>query len=138
MLLLDRSKTHVSLKAIKEVKALGVEVVVFSPHLTDVIQLLDEAVVRSLKYSFTKHEGKWKTLHNHRAPTPADFVCFWTTAFDDSVIPKNVLSGLYSCGVAPFNPYKGSATCNCMCLLFILLCQSFTFRHQQPSISKKK
>ena len=111
VLLLDGSKTHVSLEAIKELKALGVEVVVFPPHLIDVIQPLDKAVFRSVKNNFTKHETKWKTLHNHRAPTTADFVCFWTTAFYDSVTPKNIEPGFDSCGIAPFNPNNFLVQC---------------------------
>ena len=76
----------------KELKALGVKVVVFPPNLTYVIQPLDKAVFRSLKDSFREREGKQKTLHSHHAPTLADLVRFWTTAFYESVIAKNILS----------------------------------------------
>ena len=58
VLLLDGSKTHLSLEATKELQALGVKVVVFPPHLTDVIQPMSKAAFRSLKNSFRKHEGK--------------------------------------------------------------------------------
>ena len=91
VLLLECSITHISLEAIKELKALGVEVVFFPPHPTNVIQPLRKAVGRSLKKSFKRHEEKWKTVHNHQALALSDFVCFWATAFYDTVIPKNIL-----------------------------------------------
>ena len=107
----DGIKMHVSLEVTKELKALGVEVVVFPQHITYVIQTLDKGILRSLKNSFSKHEGKWKTLHNHRAPGRASFVCFWTTHFHDSVIPKNILSKFHSCDIAPFNPDNFLVNC---------------------------
>ena len=56
LLLVDGSKTHLTLQGLQKMKSLGVEVVVFPPHLTDVIQPLDKAVFRALKASFPKKE----------------------------------------------------------------------------------
>ena len=55
-------------------KSWGVEVVVFPPHLTDVIQPPDKAFFKALKASFRKKEEHWKRENHHRAQSPADFV----------------------------------------------------------------
>ena len=104
ILLLDGSKTHCWMATKKELKPLKKEVVVFSSHLTDVTQSLDKAVFRSLRNSFHKHGGKWKTLHIHRGPTPTDLVCFWTTVFYETVIAKDIRSGFASCIIYYFRP----------------------------------
>ena len=48
--------------------------VVFPPHLTDVIQPLDKHFFRALKAAFGKKEEHWTRKNHHRAPSPADFV----------------------------------------------------------------
>ena len=85
-------------------KSWGVEVVVFSPHLTDAIQSMDKALYTALKASFRKKEEHWKRKNHRRAPSPADFVQLWTGAYVDTVTPGNILSGFGSCGVSPFDP----------------------------------
>ena len=85
-------------------KSWGVEVIVFPPHLTDVIQPLNKAVFGALKASFRKKEKHWKRKKHHRAPSPADFVQLWTDAYVDAVTPRNILSGFRSCGISPFDP----------------------------------
>ena len=104
LLLVDGSKTHLTLQRLQKMKSWGVEVVVFLPHLTDVIQPLDKAVFRALKASFRKKEEHWKRNNHHRAPSPADFVQLWTDAYVDAVTPRNILSGFRSCGISPFDP----------------------------------
>ena len=103
-LLVDGSKTHLTLQGLQKMKSWGVEVVVPPPHLTDVIQPLDKAVFRALKASFRKKEEHWERKNHHRAPTPADFVQLWTDAYVDAVTPRNILSGFRSCGISPFDP----------------------------------
>ena len=102
LLLVDGSKTHLTLHGLQKMKSWGVEVVVFHPHLTDVIQPLDKAVFRALKASFRKKEEHWKRKNHHRAPSLADFVELWTDAYVDAVTPRNILSGFRSCGISPF------------------------------------
>ena len=41
LLFLDGSRTHLTVANLKQAKELGVEIVVFPPHMTDVIQPLD-------------------------------------------------------------------------------------------------
>ena len=103
LLLVDGSKTHLTLQGLQKMKCWGVEVVVFPPHLTDVIQPLDKAVFRALKASFRKKEEHWKRKNHHRAPSPADFVELWTDAYVDAVTPRNILSVFRSCGISPFD-----------------------------------
>ena len=104
LLLVDGSKTHLTLQSLQKMKSWGVEVVVYPPHLTDVIQPLNKAVFRALKASFRKKEEHWKRKNHHRAPSPADFVQLWTNAYVDAVTPRNILSGFRSCGISPFDP----------------------------------
>ena len=104
LLLVDGSKTHLTLQGLQKKKSWGVEVVVPPPHLTDVIQPLDKAVFRALKASSRKKEEHWKRKNHHRAPSPADFVQLWTDAYVDAVTPRNILSGFRSCGISPFDP----------------------------------
>ena len=72
-------------------KSLDEEVVVFPPHLTDVIQRLHEAAIRAMKASFSKEEENWKRRIPQRAPSPADFVQLWTYAYADTVTPQKIL-----------------------------------------------
>ena len=104
LLLVDGSKMHLTLQGLQKMKSWGVEVVVFPPHLRDVIQPLDKAVFRALKASFCKNEEHWKRKNHHRAPSLADFVQLWTDAYADAVTPRNILSGFRSCGISPFDP----------------------------------
>ena len=104
LLLVDGSKTHLTLQGLQKMKSWGVEVVVFPPHLTDVIQPLDKAVFRALKASFRKKEEHWKRKNHHRAPSPADFVELWADAYVDVVTPRNILSGFRSWGISLFDP----------------------------------
>ena len=87
LLLVDGSKTHLTLQRLQKMKSWSVEVVVFPPHLTDVIQPLHKAVFRALKASFRKKEEHRKRNNHHRAPSPADFVQLWTDAYVDAVTP---------------------------------------------------
>ena len=104
LLLVDGSKAHLTLQGLHKMKSWGVEVVVFPPHLTGVIQPLDKDVFRALKASFRKKEEHWKRKNHHRAPSPADFVQLWTDAYVDAVTPRSILSGFRSCGISPFDP----------------------------------
>ena len=79
-------------EAAKELKDLGVEVVVFPPDLTSVIRPLDKAMFRFLKNSFRQFENKSKVKNNHIAPTLANFVSFLTTTHVKSVTAKNIWS----------------------------------------------
>ena len=88
--LVDGSKTHLTLQGLQKMNDWGVEVVVFPPHLTDVIQPLDKAVFRAVKAPFHKKEEHWKRKNHHRAPSPADFVELWTDAYVDAVTPRNI------------------------------------------------
>ena len=54
LLLVDGSKTHLTLEGPQKMKSWGVEVVVFPPHLIYVIQPLDKPVFRAMKASFRK------------------------------------------------------------------------------------
>ena len=67
LLLVDGSKTHLTLQGLQKMKSWGVEVVVFPPDLTDVIQPLDKAVFRALKALFRKKEEHWKRRTHHCA-----------------------------------------------------------------------
>ena len=104
LVLVDGSKTQLTLQGLQKMKSWGVEVVVFPPHLTDVMEPLDKAVFRALKASFRKKEEHWTRKNHHRAPSPADFVQLWTDAYVDAVTPRNILSGFGSCGISPFDP----------------------------------
>ena len=104
LLLVDGSKTHLTLQGLQKMKSWDVEVVMFPPHRTDVIQPLDKAVFKALKASFRKKEEHWKRKNHHRAPSPADFVQLWTDAYVDAVTPRHILSGFRSCGISPFDP----------------------------------
>ena len=84
-------------------KSWGVEVVVFCPHLTDVIQPLDQSFFRAMKASLCKKEEHWKRKNHHRAPSPADVVQLWTDAYVDAMTPRIILSGLTSCGISPYD-----------------------------------
>ena len=91
LLLVDSSKTHLTLPGLRKMKSWGVEVVVFPPHLTDVIQPLDKAVSRPLKDSFRKKKipGKGKTITE---PRPLQtFLQLWTDADVDAVTPGNIM-----------------------------------------------
>ena len=121
LLLVDGSKTHLTLQGLQKMKSSGVEVVVFTPHLTDVIQPLDKAVFSALKASFRKKEKHWKRKNHHRAPCPADFVQLWTDAYVDAVTPRNILSGFRSCGISPFDHQ-----------FFLEHCPRERIQHQDP------
>ena len=104
LLLVDGSKTHLTMEGLQKMNTRGVEVVVFPPHLTHVIQLLDKAVFRAVKALFRKKKEHWKRKNHHRAPSLADFVQLWTGAYVDAVTPRNILSGFRSCGISPLDP----------------------------------
>ena len=104
LLLVDGSKTHLTLQGLQKMKSWGVEVVVFPPHLTNVIRPLDNAVFRALKALFRKKEEHLKKKNHHGASSPADFVQLWTDAYVDAVTPRNILSRFGSCGISPFDP----------------------------------
>ena len=104
LLLVDGSNTHLTLEGLQKMKSSRVKVVVFPPHLTNVIQPLDKAVFRAMKASFHKKEKHWKRKNHHRAPSPAHFVQLWTDAYAYAVTSRNILSGFRSCGISPFDP----------------------------------
>ena len=104
LLLVDSSKTHLTHGGLRKMQSLGVEVVVFPPRLTAVIQPLDKSVFRALKAIFRKKEEHWKRKNQHRAPTPADFVPFWTDSYIEAVTLRSIVSGFKSCGIASFDP----------------------------------
>ena len=87
LLLVDGSKTHVTLEALQKMNSWGVEVVVFRPHPTNIILPLDKAVFKVMKASFRKKKEHWKRKNHHRAPSPADFMQTWTHAYVDAVTP---------------------------------------------------
>ena len=70
LLLVDGSKTHLTLQGLQKMKSWGVEVVVFPPHLTDVIQPLDKAVFRALKASFRKKKRTLEKEKPSQSPVP--------------------------------------------------------------------
>ena len=76
VLILDGSKTHLSLEIVTNCRALGVHIVLFPPHLTDVVQPFDTAVFRPLKPAFTKMEKKHQRQRIGRASTPRTLKCF--------------------------------------------------------------
>ena len=74
VLIVDGSKTHITMSNIGECKELGVEVVVLPSHLSDVIQPLDRTVYKDLKRAFTRLERERHGECRGRAASPASFV----------------------------------------------------------------
>ena len=73
MLVVDGSRTHITLSTITECKELGEENVVLPAHLTDVIQLLDRSVFKAQKEAFTRLERGQQTGRKDKAARPASF-----------------------------------------------------------------
>ena len=104
VLVVDGSKTQITVSNITECKELGVEVVVLPAHLTDVIQPLERTVFKALKRAFTLLEREPKRECKGNSANPASFVELWTKAFVEAVTPQNILRGFKSCGLSPLDP----------------------------------
>ena len=104
VLIVDGSKTHITLSNITKCKELGVEIVVLAAHLTDAIQLLDRTVFRALKRAFTRLGMERYRECKCRAASPASFVELWTKAFVEAATPQNIRSGFKSCSIGLFDP----------------------------------
>ena len=100
-------------------KGLGVEVIVFPPHLTNIINLFPKSFFRALKSIFQKLKGKFIKRNRHRAPTPADFVSFSTGAYVEAIIPRSILWCFKACGIVLFRLDTSVTHCPkerlCMC-----------------------
>ena len=93
VLIVDGSKTHITLSNVTECKELGVEIVVLPAYLTNVIQPLDQTVFKALKRAVTRLETERQRDCKSKAASPASFVELWTKAFVEAVTRENILSG---------------------------------------------
>ena len=103
VLIVDGSKTDITVSNIAQCKELGVQTVVVSAYLTDVIQPLDRTLFGALKRAFMRLGREPQRECKGRAANPASFVELWTKACVEAVPHQNMLSAFKSRRISPFD-----------------------------------
>ena len=104
LLLVDGSKTHLTLQGAQEIKFCGAKVVVPPPPplpITDVMRPFDKAIFKAMKASFREKDGHSKRKNHHRAISLANFVQLWK----DAAPPQNIRAGFSLCGITLFDQH---------------------------------
>ena len=111
LLFLDGSRTHLTVANLKQAKELGVEIVVFPPHMTDVIQPLDRGVFKPVKTFFHKLQHA-SIRNNENLGAHRLFVRNVTTAWVEAMKKETTIMNAWrACGLVPFNPDHFLSNC---------------------------
>ena len=80
-LLVDGSKTHLTTEVLVAAKRLGVFLICFPSHSTDVVQPLDVSICAPLKRKIRRGQDRWVRSHQGRSLTHSRFVELVTGAW---------------------------------------------------------
>ena len=81
VLLADGSKTHQTAEVLVAAKQLGVSLICFPSHSTDVVQPLDVSIFAPLKRKIRRGQDRWVRSHQGRSLTHSRFVELVTGAW---------------------------------------------------------
>ena len=81
VLLIDGSKTHLTAEVLATATQLGVFLICFPSHSTDVVQPLDVSIFAPLKGKIRRGQDCWLRLHQRRSLTHSRFVELATSAW---------------------------------------------------------
>ena len=81
VLLVDSSKTHLTAEVLVAAKQLGVFLICFPSHSTDVVQPLDVSIFALLKRKIRRGQDRWVRSHQGRSLTHSRFVELVTGAW---------------------------------------------------------
>ena len=81
VLLVDGSKTHLTAEVLVAAKQLGVFLICFPSHSTDLVQPLDVTIFASLKRKIRRGQDRWVRSHQRRSLTHSRFVELVTRAW---------------------------------------------------------
>ena len=105
LLILDGHKSYLyNLHFYKVMRANNVEILTIPPHTSHIIQPLNLVPFAQFKKSWENHLMKYNNSHSRCLLNKVDFWNIFVSAWNSSICPKNIISGLRKMGIHPFNP----------------------------------
>lgn len=109
LVIFDGHLTHLDMETVKYAMSQNVTIIKLPPHTTDVLQPLDKACFRPLKYKWDTSLLSW-TRSNQRKLQKHEFVDLLCKVWPEGLTAENVRSGFQSTGIYPPNRSKYPVT----------------------------
>ena len=103
VLLVDGSKTHLTGEVLAAAKQLGVFLICFPSHSTDVVQPLDVSIFAPLKRKIRRGQDRWLRSHRGRSLTHSRFVELVTSAWGSVAGTTQVKESFRVTGLFPLS-----------------------------------
>ena len=103
VLLVDGSKTHLTAEVLVAAKRLGVFLICFPSHSTDVVQPLDVSIFAPLKRKIRRGQDRWVRLHQRWSLTHSRFVELVTRAWGSVAGTNPVKESFRVTGLCPLS-----------------------------------
>jgi hypothetical protein len=100
----DGHTSHISLKLFKFCRENHIELFVFYPNATHILQMCDFAVFGSLKAVWKKEVQLWKIESKNREISMTDFVRILKRVQDKVMTAEKIVNGFRATGVYPLDP----------------------------------
>lgn len=104
LLLLDNHSSHLAISVLDHCSENGVVLLSFPPHTTHRLQPLDRSVFGPFKKYFFSTCDHWMNSHPGKPISIYDIAGILKKALPDAIVPRNIISGFRTTGIAPFNP----------------------------------
>ena len=103
VLLVDGSKTHLTAEVLAAAKQIGVLLICFPSHSTDVVQPLDVSIFAPLKRKIRRGQDRWLRSHQGRSQTHSRFVELVTSAWGSVAGTTQVKESFRVTGLFPLS-----------------------------------
>ena len=103
LLMLDIHESHITLKAVDFCRENGIHLLIFPPHCTHRLQLLDCAVYGPFKKYYNVACNEWMVSNPGKRMTIHDVAGIVGKAYPKAFTPTNILSGFKRTGISPLD-----------------------------------
>lgn len=104
LLIFDGASCHLDTSIVETADAHDITLFCLPSNTTHELQPMDKAVFKSFEYHWDEQVLLYWTRHKDRSITKQRFGEIFTTVWDKSVTPQNIMSGFSATGIYPFNP----------------------------------
>ena len=105
LLIVDGHKSHVyNLPFYELMRANNIEILTIPPHTSHLLQALDSVPFAQFKKYWEQYLRKYNNSHSGRSLNKVDFFDVFAPAWNNAMVPKNIIAGFRRTGIFPYDP----------------------------------
>ena len=103
LLILHGHNSHVTLEAVQEVRAVGLDLISLPSYMLHVLQLLDVCCFKPFKQHYREYRDFWSSRNMHQAASKETLTHWVSLALKEVLTVQNIQKGFSATGIYPLN-----------------------------------